>query len=451
MQLPSIKKLGLGYRFEQERDILALIYISYFYILLFSLVVVLLHSSSEELLPVSYRYHSLILLGIVEILLIRFRFFTLAKLLMLTLTPFLLLILPPLTGLTSDEFYFWFPYVPIALSLLPHFILHTQRDRVVLIITLVAYLLLAVFIASYMMLLKDGTERIIPIILENRFYYGFIPVILYIFVNLALGLLFARNYRYEQIMIRQQDDLIQAEKMGSLGVLTSGIAHEINNPMNFISGGLHAISTLKNELLKLDGKPSKEKSALYEQMDKIMENTLEGVERVTDIVSSLKFFSNPGKAHKQDHDLNQLLYSVLLSIEKKIPYYINLTKNIPDGTTIYCFDEQLQQVFNQILLNALHVLEGSKGDKQKTIDISVSEIRRENQKHTCLSFSNNGPPIPEHQIKLIYDPFYTIDNAGTGKGLGMAISYMIMKEHQGWIEARNENDLVIFDVILPKA
>ena len=451
MQLPSIKKLGLGYRFEQERDILALIYISYFYILLFSLVVILLHSSSEELIPVSYRYHSLILLGIVEILLIRFRLFTLAKLLMLTVTPFLLLILPPLAGLTSDEFYFWFPYVPIALSLLPHFILHTLRDRVVLIITLVVYLLLAVFIASYMMLLQDGTERIIPIILENRFYYGFIPVILYIIVNLALGLVFARNYRYEQIMIRQQDDLIHAEKMVSLGVLTTGIAHEINNPMNFISGGLHATSTLKNELLKLDGKPSKEKNALYEQMDKIIDNTLEGVERVTDIVTSLKFFSNPGKVHKQDHDLNQMLYSVLLSIEKKIPYYINLTKNIPDGTTIYCSDEQLQQVFNQILLNALHVLEVSKGDKQKTIDISASEIRRENQKHTCISFSNNGPPIPEHQLKLIYDPFYTIDNAGTGKGLGMAISYMIMKEHQGWIEARNENDLVIFDMILPKA
>lgn len=451
MQLPSIKRLGLGYRFEKEREILALIYISYFYILLFSLVVILLHTSSEELVPVSYRYHSLLLLGIVEILLIRFRFFTLAKLLMLTLTPFLLLILPPLTGLSSDEFYFWFPYVPIALSLLPHFILHTKRDRVVLIITLVVYLLLAFFIASFMMLLKDGTEKIIPIILENRFYYGFIPVILYIFVNLALGLVFARNYQYEQIMIKQQDDLNQADKMASLGVLTTGIAHEINNPMNFISGGLHATSTLKNELLKLDGKSSKEKNALYEQMDKIMENTLEGVARVTDIVTSLKFFSNPGKAHKQDHDLNQMLYSVLLSLEKKTPYYINLNKNIPDGTRIYCFDEQLQQLFIHILLNAIQVLEESKGDKQSTIDISVSEIRRENKEHTCISFTNNGPPIPEHQIKFIYDPFYTIDNAGTGKGLGMAISYMIMKEHQGWIEARNENDLVIFDVILPKA
>ncbi len=451
MQLPSIKKLGLGYRFDQEREILALIYLSYFYILLFSMVIVLLHTSDEELLPVSYRYHSMILLGFVILLLVRFRFFIMAKVLILTVTPFLLIILPPLAGLFSDEFYFWFPYVPIALSLLPHFILHTRRDRVALIITLLVYLLLAIFIPNYMILLSDGSEKIITFVQQNRFYYGFVPVIIYIFVNLALGLVFARNHAYEQIMIRQQGDLIQAEKMASLGVLTTGIAHEINNPMNFISGGLHACSTLKNELLKMDGKPSKEKIALNEQMDKIMANTLEGVDRVTDIITSLKFFSNPGKAHKVEHDLNKLLYTVLLSIEKKIPYYINLSKHIPDGTKIYCYDEELQQVFIQILLNAIQVLEESQGDKQKDIDISFSEAKKEDKAHSCISFSNNGPPIPEHELKLIYDPFYTINNAGTGKGLGMAISYMIMQEHQGWIEARNENDQVIFDVILPKA
>ena len=451
MQLPSIKKLGLGFRFDQEREILALIYLSYFYILLFSLVVVLLHTSDEELLPVSYRYHSMILLGFVILLLVRFRFFIMAKVLILTVTPFLLLILPPITGLFSDEFYFWFPYVPIALSLLPHFILHTRRDRVALITTLLVYLLLAIFIPSYMILLSDGSEKIITFVQQNRFYYGFVPVIIYIFVNLALGLVFAKNHAYEQIMIRQQGDLIQAEKMASLGVLTTGIAHEINNPMNFISGGLHACSTLKNELLKMDGKPSKKKVALNEQMDKIMANTLEGVERITDIVTSLKFFSNPGKAHKKEHDLNQLLYSGLLGIEKKIPYYITLNKNIPAGTKIYCYDEQLQQVFIQILLNAIQVLEESDGNKQKIIDISFSEAKKDDKAFSCLSFSNNGPPIPEHELKLIYDPFYTINNAGTGKGLGMAISYMIMQEHQGWIGARNENDQVIFDVILPKA
>lgn len=451
MQLSFIKKLSLGYKFDREREILALIYLSYFYILLFSVVVVLLHTSGEELILVSYRYHGLILLGIVMLLLIRFRLFMLAKLLILWVSPFLLLILPPLTGLYSDEYYFWFPYVPIGLSLVPHFVLHPKKERAALIICLLSYFLLAVFIADFMMLLSDGSEKIIPIVLENQFYYGLIPVILYIFVNLALGMVFSRNYEYEQIMIKQQDDLIQAEKMGSLGVMTTGIAHEINNPMNFISGGLHACSTLKNELLKMDGEPSKEKVALNEQMDKIMANTLEGVERVTDIITSLQFFSNPGKGQKLEHDVNQLLYSVLLGMEKKIPYYINLSKEIPDGTIIYCYDEQLQQVFIQILMNAIQVLEESQEDKKKTIEISFSEAKKEDKALSCISFSNNGPPIPEHELKKIYDPFYTINSAGTGKGLGMAISYMIMQEHQGWIEARNENEKVIFDVILPKA
>ena len=451
MPLLSTNRLTLGYRFDQEKEIVSLIFLSYFFILLFSLIVILLHTSGEALAPVSYRYHSLILLGFVELLLIRFRLFTLAKLLMLALPPFLLLILPPLAGITSDEFYFWFPYVPIALSLISHFILHTYRERVALTITLVVYCLLSLFISNYLILLKDGTETIIPIILENRFYYSLIPVIIFIFVNLALGLVFAKNYKYEQIMIRQQDELIQSEKMASLGTLTTGIAHEINNPMNFISGGLHATSTLKNELFKMEVDPSKERRALYHQMDKIMENSLEGVQRVTDIVTSLKFFSNTGQTIKQDHDLNQLLYSVLLSIERKIPYYISLTNEIPAGTTIHCFEEQLQQVFTNILLNAISAHEETVGDKQKTIHISVAESRRDRKDVTCISFSNNGPLIPEQEIKKIFNPFFTLNDAGKGIGLGMAISYMIISEHHGWIEVRNENDLVIFDVILPKS
>ena len=451
MRLPSLNRLGLGIRFDRERELFSLVYLSYGYILLFSIVVILLHTSSEELVPISYRYHSLILLGIVLLILIRFRLVLLAKILLLTVTPFALIILPPLAGLFSDEFYFWFPYVPIAMSLIPHFILHTKRDRVGLIIILVAYFLLTIFDTGYMMALSDGNESIIPIVQANRFYYELIPTIIYIFVNVALGLVFAKIYRYEQIMLRQQDELIQAEKMSSLGVLTTGIAHEINNPMNFISGGIHAISTLKNELLKLEGKPTKKKAALYEQMDKIMENSLEGVQRVTDIVTSLKFFANPGKADKRGHDLNQLLYSVLLSIEKKIPYYITLSKDIPEGTVIYCYDEQLQQVFTHILLNAIQVLEEHPGDSQKVIRISVKESKKDMQEVTCVTISNNGPAIPEQELKKIYDPFYTMDNQGSGKGMGMAISYMIMKEHKGWIEARNENNSVVFDVILPRA
>ncbi len=451
MRIPTFAGLAMGYRFDKDREIVSLIFISYFFILLFSVVIILLHTSDETLLPVTYRYHSMILLGIIQLLLIRFRFFMLAKLLILVITPFLLLPLPPMAGLTSDEFYFWFPYVPIALSIIPHFILHTYRERVALIVTLSCYFLLTVFIPSFLLRMQDGTEEIIPIVMDNRFYYSFIPVIIFLFVNLALGLVFAKNYQYEQIMKRQQDELIRAEKMSSLGVLTTGIAHEINNPMNFISGGLHAMSTLKNELIKREESLSEEKSNLCKQMDKIMENTLEGVERVTNIVTSLKFFSSPGKAIKQEHDLNRLLYTVLLHMEKKIPYNISLSKNIPDGTTIFCYDEQLQQVFMHILLNAIQVLEEARGDSPKTITISAREGKKDNISATFVSISNNGPPIPEQEIQKIYDPFYTLDNSGKSKGLGMAISYMIMKEHQGWIEVRNENDLVVFDIILPKS
>lgn len=451
MHFPRFTGLAMGFRFDKDREIVSLIYISYFYIVLFTLIIILLHASEEALLPVSYRYHFMIVLGIIQLLLIRYRFFRLAKILILVMTPIVLLLLPPLAGLTSDEFFFWFPYVPIALSIIPHFILHTHRDRAALILTLGIYFLLALFITNYLILLQNGSEKIIPIVMENRFYYSFIPLIIFLFVNLALGLVFAKNYQYEQIMKRQQSELIQAEKMGSLGVLTTGIAHEINNPMNFISGGLHATSTLKNELIKLDKSPTREKSVLYKQMDKIMENTLEGVERVTDIVNSLQFFSNPGKAIKKEHDLNRLLFTVLLHLEKKIPYYISLTKDIPDGTTIFCYDEQLQQVFIHVLLNAIHVLEEARGDTHKSIHISVRDCRKGGKAATCISISNDGPPIPEEELQKIYDPFYTLDNSGKGKGMGMAISYMIMKEHQGWIEVRNENDLVIFDLILPKA
>ncbi|MEJ2596595.1 MAG: hypothetical protein P8100_16050 [bacterium] len=223
MRSSFIKQLGLGYSFDKDREVLSLIYLCYFSIVLFSTIVILLHIADEPLIPMAYRYHFLILLNIVQLLLVRFRLIILAKFMMLTLFPFFLLILPIITRLSSDEFYFWFPYVPIALSLAPHFILHTSRDRPALIITLAAYLLLAIFIPGFMIQLSEGSEKIVPIVLENRFYYGLIPVIIYVFVNLALGLVFAKNYQYEQIMLRQQDELIQTEKMASLECLPQGL------------------------------------------------------------------------------------------------------------------------------------------------------------------------------------------------------------------------------------
>jgi len=448
MKLTFLDKLTLGYRFDRDREVISMLYICYFMVVLFTVVIVLLHTSDEELIPVSYRYHSIILLSLFMVWLIRIRLFTLTRILMLAVIPFLLIVLPPLAGLTSDEFYFWFPYVPIALSLLPHFILHTYHHRKALIITLVVYFLMALLSDDFLILMSDGSENIIPFIHENRFYYNLIPIIIYLFVNLALGLVFAKNYTYQQIVLRQQNEIIQSEKMASLGILTTGIAHEINNPLNFISGGLHALNTLQTEYRKTEGALSPEQKKLNKQMEKIMENSMEGVLRASDIITSLSFFANPGKTVKQDHGLEQLLYSVMLSVEKRLPYHITLSRDIPAGFVIHCYEDQMQQVFINILMNAIEAIEEAEEKKQRRIQITATESTRGKTEVSCISISNNGPSIPEGEIGKIFDPFYTLKDAG--KGLGMAISYMIVSEHKGWIEVKNEEELVVFDVMLPK-
>ncbi len=448
---PSLEKLSLGYKFESDREIVSLIFINYFLIVLFSAIVILLHISEEELVPVTYRYHSFILICIINLFLIRARKINLAKVLVLTLTPIIILLLPPLGGVLDNEFYFWFPYVPIALSLIPHFILHTARERRALISTLIVYLLLALLIDNYLIFFSNGSETIIPIVHENRFYYNLIPIVSYLFVNLALGLLFARNFRYEMIMRNQQNDLAQAEKMASLGTLTAGIAHEINNPLNFISGSLHAFNTLKSEWFKLEEGLTPEQEKLVPQINQIMESSFEGVKRATGIISSLRFVASTGQEKKKIHDLDQIFYSVLLDVTSKLSDHITLTKKIQPGVKVLCSEEPLQQVFSNVLDNAIDAINSKEPGEKGRIHVSVDEEKTGQHPVARISISNTGPAIPEEDIRQVFDPFFTSKKVGQGKGLGMTISYMIVDEHDGSIDVRNEDGEVVVDIILPLA
>lgn len=449
IQLPSLEKLSLGYRFNQDREIVSLLFINYFLIILFGIVVVMLHTSGEKLVPVSFRYHAFILFSLLEIWMIRRGWIRLARTLIMILLPFLIMILPPLAGIFDDEFFFWFPYVPIALSLIPHFVLHTARNRTALVVTLVVYFLLALLIDNLLIYLSDGSEKIIPFVLENRFYYNLIPMVIFLFVNLAIGFVFANNYRYEQIMRNQQEELLRAEKMASMGTLTAGIAHEINNPLNFISGSLHAINTLSDEYLRQEDPVPPEKAALRDQIHRLMDSSFEGVKRASDIVASLKQFANPGQQDKTLYDLEQLIYAVLRSLEKKIPYYITVKKRISPGMKVLCFEAQLKHVLKNILANAIDAIEGMEERDRAIIEISSSEEKIDNILFSRISISNNGPVIPAEDQKQIFDPFFTSKEVGKGKGMGMAVSYMIISEHKGRIEVRQENGRVVFDVLLP--
>ena len=446
---PMIERFSLGYTFARDREALSLIYISYFMILIFSMVVILLHTSGEELLPVSYRYHAFILLSLLELWLMKKRWILLARMLILFITPFLLIILPPLAGLVEDEFYFWFPYVPIALSLIPHFILHTVRHRIALITILGLYLLLVVFIDNYMMLVSDGNQEIIALVVENRFYYNLIPVIIYLFVNLAIGLLFAEIYRNEMTMERQKEDLIQAEKMASLGTLTAGIAHEINNPLNFISGSLQALYTLKDEYLKLESGDVPGREKILKQIEKVVDASFEGVNRASDIISSLEFFANPGIKNKQETGLEQLVQSALKRVESRMPYYATLTKDIPGDLKVWCHEQQLRLVFTHIFRNAIDALETKEDKEREAIGIIAREEKINRRPFTRISISNSGPAIEDKNLKQIFDTFFSSREAGKGTGLGMSISYRIVMEHGGRIEVSNREGMVNVDVLLP--
>lgn len=447
----SVKKLFLNYSFRKNKDIVSLIAINYFIIILFSVVVILLHATEGKLIPVTYRYHTIIILGIIELILIRRGFTLIAKILMLIYLPFLILILPPLANLYDDEFYFWFPYVPIALSILPHFIFQSFRQRGLLVFFLSFYFLLGVFIDDFMLLMSKGEEQIIPFVIENRFYYNLVPLVILTFVNLALGLLFGQNARYEVIMQKQQEELIQSEKMASLGVLTAGIAHEINNPLNFISGSLTAIDSLKDEFFDPDNTDDARRSEILSQRDKLMKASFEGVYRAAEIVKSLKQFSSHGNDQKSNVNIRSIIDSVLMIVHSKIPDYVELIKEYEQIPEIPCFEQKIHQVFMNIVDNAIDAVSDKEKPSKEIIKIGIRKKDVREQAFVSICFENSGTPIPSDHVRKIFDPFFTTKDPGKGVGLGMSISYNIIREHGGMLTVNNKDGMVQFEVLLPIA
>ena len=450
LKFPSIDRFVFGYTFDTDREGLSHVYINYFLLVLFGIIIAVIHIHPEELVPITYRYHTVLLLCILELWVLKKRWLTLARVMKLSLLPFILLLLPAMAGLFDNEFYFWFPYVPVGLSIIPHFILHTSKNRWGLWITIGLYLLLTLFIDNYLIAMSNGEETIIPLVLENRFYYKLIPVFCFLFVNLALGLLFAKLYQYQEIMKKQQDELIQAEKMASLGTLTAGIAHEMNNPLNFVSGSLHALDTLKEAYVAREEEITPEKREILEKIDRIMETSHEGVKRASNVISELNLFTRYSPDQRTVLDLSSLTIKTLDRFEKELPGSVNLSKNIPDGLFVDGFEPQLILMLEHILENALDAT-GQMEEGGGFIAVDVSSTRDSGKLYHRLSIQNSGPPIPEEELKQIFDPFFTSKEVGRGKGLGLSIAYMVVRDHNGTIQARNRNGMVSMEVLLPAA
>jgi signal transduction histidine kinase len=242
--------------------------------------------------------------------------------------------------------------------------------------------------------------------------------------------------------------LAQSEKMVAIGRLVAGVAHEINNTTNFVSGALPALRKRLAELERLSQtmettRPDPATCAtLFASINQLLENISEGARRTNKIVGDLKTFSRPADEDPVPTDINQCLQTTCSlaypEYKHRIELTLDLAENLPriDGV-----QGQLNQVFMNLLLNAVQAQPGDGA-------ILIRTWAAGEEIHVLIH--DNGPGIPAHLIDRIFEPFFTTKEVGKGTGLGLSISYGIIKKHQGQILVRSEPGKgTEFEIILP--
>lgn len=281
-----------------------------------------------------------------------------------------------------------------------------------------------------------------------------------------------KNQKLKQTLqeLRQtQAQLIQTEKISSLGQLVAGVAHEINNPVNFIHGNLYHVSDYAEDLLALlslyqdhypDPAPAIQQQLedldmnfIAQDLPKILSSMKVGTERISQIVLSLRNFSRLDEAEKKPVNIHEGIDSTLLILHHQLKVTaaqseIEVIKEYGNLPLVDCFAGQLNQVFMNILSNAIDALENSnfsteKNEKSITPTITIRTELISSSHHPTMSIkqpttdiirvsiANNGEHIPSGMQGKIFDPFFTTKQVGKGTGLGLSISHKIVVEKHG--------------------
>ncbi|BAY09387.1 hybrid sensor histidine kinase/response regulator [Calothrix sp. NIES-2098] len=262
-----------------------------------------------------------------------------------------------------------------------------------------------------------------------------------------------------QELQQAQTQLVQSEKMSSLGELVAGVAHEINNPVNFIYGNLTCAQEYIENLLRMvkvyqhyypnpvpeveEEIESNDINYLVEDLPKLLESMKVGAQRIRDIVLSLRIFSRLDEAEIKDVDIHEGINSTLLILGHRLKgkldnSAINVIKEYGNLPLVECYAGQINQVFMNIISNAIDALEEatlscSLFSEHRNIN-AIPTIRIQTEaidKKVVIRIADNGKGIPKDLQQKIFDPFFTTKPVGVGTGMGLAISYQIIKEKHG--------------------
>jgi len=254
-----------------------------------------------------------------------------------------------------------------------------------------------------------------------------------------------KNRNLEELYIElkeTQSQLIQSEKMSSLGQLVAGVAHELNNPIGYLYANMKELQKYI-ELLKLDGETKSGSSVehLKEDIDQLILESVEGSERVKTIVENLRKFSRLDEAEFKFADIHAGLDSTIMLIEKELDNRIRLHKKYSKIPPISCMPGHLNQVFLNILLNAIQSIK-DKGNIWISTEIKDKKVN--------IKIKDDGKGISKTNINKVFEPFFTTKPIGMGTGLGLSISYGIIHEHGGTIKVKSKkNKGTTFTISIP--
>ena len=255
-----------------------------------------------------------------------------------------------------------------------------------------------------------------------------------------------------------QNQLLQSEKMASIGQLAAGVAHEINNPVGYVNSNISSLEGYLNDLISLIDDLSESENIttdtigelkkdidyefIKDDAKQLLNESKEGINRVKKIVHDLKDFSHVDEEEWQWTNIHKGIDSTLNVVNNEIKYKAKVIKEYGDLPDIECIASQLNQVFMNLLVNASHAIE-EKG-------IITIRTGKQNEKNVWIQISDTGKGIKQENISKLFEPFFTTKPVGQGTGLGLSLSYGIVQKHGGHIDVESEiNKGTQFTVTLP--
>jgi signal transduction histidine kinase len=243
---------------------------------------------------------------------------------------------------------------------------------------------------------------------------------------------------------RTQAQLIQSEKMASLGILVAGVAHEINNPIGYIYANTDHLGRYLDKIREaFEAHDPSAFAASAATMAKLIASTREGSQRTRDIVSSLRTFSHQDPTLRRPVDLHLAIDHALMLLGHELKQDVTVVRDYAELPFITANPGQLTQVFMNLVINAVQSMRGRPEQK-----ITITTARRGHTVHVTVA--DTGPGIAPEHLPRLFEPFFTTKDVGEGTGLGLAIAYGIITDHRGQITAHNlPGSGAAFEITLP--